>query len=223
MRNVLQSACGKEVRRRYRLNVQIRVPIFIALAVLAVGLSLLDIFFFPHERDSVTFVALALTAVATIGGTFYLGETLRAQADLPTAQAVQQESRDEADKAERRKKESFALIARWNSPELFHARKATARALQIFQDAASSGTGEKSVREFLDKSEDIAHNARHVLNFFEELALSVKLGQSDDEILAEAFAGLVLRSFRTYRAWIQEKPGCYWAPENVDRDARLSR
>ena len=43
-----------------------------------------------------------------------------------------------------------------------------------------------------------------VLNFFEEVALSVRLGQSDEETVSEAFAGLVLRSYRTYRAWFEE-------------------
>ena len=43
-----------------------------------------------------------------------------------------------------------------------------------------------------------------VLNFFEEVALSVRLGQSDEETVSEALAGLALRSYRTYRAWIEE-------------------
>jgi|SRR5208283_3374563 len=184
-------------------DVTIRVPIFIALVALALVLISAYILF-PNAHDAVTFIALALTAVATIGGTFYVAETLRAQGGLEETRAEQQRKAHEADKADQRRSEAFALIARWNSPELFHARKATAQALQVFQQPATSAGGEKGVRELIDKNEDIRHNARHVLNFFEEVALSVRLGQSDEETVSEAFAGLVLRSYRTYRGWIEE-------------------
>jgi len=49
-----------------------------------VGLSLAYVLL-PQDRDAMTFIA----TTTTIGWTFYLRETLRAQATLPAAQAAQ--------------------------------------------------------------------------------------------------------------------------------------
>ena len=89
------------------VNIPVRVSISAALAVLAMALSGVYIFF-PNAHDAVTVIALALTAVATIGGTFYVSETLRSQGALEQARADEQKQAREADKADKRRGEAFA-------------------------------------------------------------------------------------------------------------------
>lgn len=153
------------------------------LAIAVIGLTLAYYYFYLNVplRDTITFAALALTAAAGIGSGFYLAQSLRMQAE------------------QQKQAEAFALIARWNSPDLFYARNASFKALQVFQSQ-----GEASVRELLDKDESVANNARHVLNFLEELAIAVRIGHVDEELVSDAFAGLVIRSFKAYESWINE-------------------
>jgi Domain of unknown function (DUF4760) len=164
------------------VNVKVPVRIFGVLVVLVVGFTA-GYCFLPGERTDLEFLALAVTAAATIGGSFWVGESLR--------RGLEQQ----------KKREAFALMARWNSPQLFHARSATHKVLETFK---RPGGGDGAVRALLNSDENVAMNARHVLNFLEELAIAVKVDHADEELLATAFAGLVLRSFRAYQSWIAE-------------------
>jgi hypothetical protein len=161
-------------------TITISIGIF-GVLLLLVLLFTAGFIWLPSERNGIEFFALAVTAAGTLGGSFYVGESLRRGQD------------------EQIKREAFGLIARWNSPDLFHARSASFKALQLYDQS-----GDKAVRELLDKDELVAANVRHVLNFLEEVAIAIRVGYADETILADAFAGLVLRCFRTYQSWIAE-------------------
>lgn len=121
-----------------------------------------------------------MTAAATLGATFYVGSALR--------MGVVQRSQIAA----------FALMARWNSPELFHSRADCYRVLDAFRTKGAAG-----VTEVLGP-ENAQMNVRHVMNFFEEVAIAVKVGHVDEELLASAFAGLIIRAYNALGAWVAE-------------------
>jgi hypothetical protein len=161
------------------LNIRIRIPILAGLVII-MGILCIAYIEFPANHDATNFVSLALTAVAGIGAAFYLGEGLRAQVE------------------QQRQIEAFALIARWNSPDLFYARGVCHEALSAFQK-----DGKKGIDLYL-ADENKAENARHVLNFLEELAIAKRASHVDEQILERAFAGLVIRAFKAFEPWIDQ-------------------
>ncbi len=163
----------------FRANIPITVGLAGILAVLVLGISV-AYWYFPTNREPILFFAIAVTAAATLSGTFYLGAALRMN--------VVQQSQLAA----------FALMARWNSPELFHSRADCHRVLDAFR-----ARGVEGVTEAL-RAEQVAMNIRHVLNFLEEISIAVKVGHVDEELLASAFAGLVIRAYNALGAWIGE-------------------
>jgi len=163
----------------FRANVPITVGISGILALLVIGLTGAH-WWFPDYRDTVVFFSLAVTAAATLSATFYVGTALR--------MSVVQQSRGAA----------FGLMARWNSPELFHSRADCHRVLDAFRSSGAAGVSEAL------KAENVQMNIRHVLNFFEEVAIAVRTGHVDEELLANAFAGLIIRAYNALGAWITE-------------------
>jgi hypothetical protein len=113
-------------------DLSIRIGIFSALVILVVGFSV-AYWFLPSNRDTVTFVALALTAAGTLGGTFYLAETIRDQ------------------NRQQRNTYAFSLMARWNSPDLFHARRYWLLVTETFQKPGKEG-GPDGVEALLSKT-----------------------------------------------------------------------
>ncbi len=207
----------QEVKSEHRLgdvvgfSIFIRIPIFIVLALLVVGLSAAYIWL-PKNRDAVTFIALALTAAAGIGGTFYLAESLRTQSKQQMDAFTQAEThhgvtrylelkllnQNEETKASERRREAFALVARWNSPELFYARQVCQEALEAFRTGQQKG-----IDQYLADPKK-AQNARHVLNLLEEIAIAKRTGHADEEVLSRSFAGLTIRLFKAFEEWIDE-------------------
>jgi hypothetical protein len=160
-----------------RVNIPISVGLFGALALLVLAVTAAHVYL-PTYRESIVFFSLAVTAAGTIGGTFYLGASLRMA-------AVQQ-----------RQAASFSVMARWNSPELFHSRAVCYKILEAFRLHGANGVSQEL------SEEKTALNVRHVLNFFEEMAIVVKAQHVDEDLLGDAFAGLVIRAYNALSAWI---------------------
>jgi hypothetical protein len=163
-------------------SITVRVPIVGALGILVIALCL-GYILAPTYRDSLTFLALAITAAATIGGTFYVAETIRDQA------------------VQRQRGEAFALMARWNSPDLFYSRKAWSKISSEFQ---LHGGG--AVKTLLQDpaSEELQMNVRHILNFLEEIAIAIKSQHADEELLKDAFKSIIFRAGEALKDWIPE-------------------
>lgn len=171
-------------------NISIRVGIFTALAILILTFSIL-FFVFPKQHDTLTFLAIALTAAGTLGGTFYLAETIRDQS------------------RQQRNAYAFALMARWNSPDLFYARRSWMTVIETFQKTGKEG-GPHGVNALLSRTptnEEERHlvdNIRHILNFLEEIAISVKSEHAAEDMLILFFEGIVERASEAFETWIPE-------------------
>lgn len=200
------------------INIFVRVPILAALVVLVVALSAAYIWL-PNYRDAINFIALALTAAAGLGGTFYLAESLRAQTaqqkealDAQKAEFTQRDAHhnaicdlalkqlegNEKTRLSDRRREAFSLVARWNSPELFYSRQVCQEALDAFRTGKKKG-----IDEYLNDATKV-QNARHVLNFLEEVAIAKRMAHADEEVLSRSFAGLTIRVFNAFQDWITE-------------------
>jgi hypothetical protein len=171
-------------------DLSIRIGIFSALVVLVLVFSF-AYWWFPAHRDTLTFVALAITAAGTLGGTFYLAETIRDQ------------------NRQQRNSYAFSLMARWNSPDLFHARRYWLTVTETFQKPGKDG-GPEGVESLLSKTptneeeRNAVHNIRHILNFIEEIAVAVKFEHASEEMLKLFFAGIVERAYEAFANWIPE-------------------
>jgi hypothetical protein len=166
----------------FNVNLSVRLGIVTALSVLVlllcVGYALL-----PKDRDPLTFVALAITAAGTIGGTFYVAETIR----------------DQGEQAKRT--HAFEMMARWNSPDLFHSRFAWNKISHQFQQ---NGAG--AVRTYLNDpaNENDVTNIRHILNFIEEISIAVREDHADGPLLKRAFRSIVMRAHEALSDWISD-------------------
>jgi hypothetical protein len=165
------------------ININLSVGILSTLALLVVALCL-AYGFFPKYRDTVTFVALALTAAATIGGTFYVAETIREQA------------------GERTRAAAFSFVERWNSPSLFYTRQSWHQITEAFQK--KEGGGAEGVSKLLDEEgkSQLRHDVRHILNFLEEIAIAIRQDYADEEILKTFFIGVVIRAHEALSVWV---------------------
>jgi Domain of unknown function (DUF4760) len=175
----------RKVGQIFSGEIPIRVGILGVLGGVVLLLLLVYVLL-PVYHDSEVFLALALTAAATIGGTFYLAETIREEAE--------QEKTNRA----------FELIARWNSPDMFHARTSWHKITETFQEKVAGGAdGVKSL--LLSPDQLIAnHNVRYLLNFFEEIALAVRHHHADEPLLKSFFGSIIARGDEALKTWIPE-------------------
>lgn len=173
------SRSGRRPGEIARLSIPVAVTFTGLLVLVVLGFTALH-YFFPAQRETIVFLAVAATAAATIGSMFYLGHSIRLE--------LRQKVRDEA----------FRFMSRWNSPELFHSRLAFYKVI-----AAHRSGGAAAVQEAL-KDDTVALGVQAVLNMFEEISIAVEHGHADEELSCRAFAGLLIRSHEALREWIIE-------------------
>ena len=174
----------REAGDLFSANVTVTVGGLLALAV--AGLTFLH-WYLPDYRGTIVFFSIAVTAAAGLAGSFYIANTLRLQLD---------QSRENS----RRRPLEVALIllARWNDPDIFDSRSSCNAVLEKYKEKGNEG-----VVELLENAQT-AQQVRHILNFFEEIAMLVKGGYADEELVAGAFSGLVTRTYSALAGWIIE-------------------
>ena len=85
------------------------IKLSVVLGILVIILTCAH-WYWPDYRDTIVFLAIAITAAGTVSGTFYIGSTLRLQIE-----------------EERRKREqipkdlAFRYLNIWNTPDTFHS------------------------------------------------------------------------------------------------------
>jgi hypothetical protein len=124
-----------------------------------------------------------LTAAATIGGAFYVAETIREQA------------------REGKRAAAFSFVERWNHPAFFYARQSWHEISQVFQRDGADGVQKLLADE---AKKQILHDVRHILNFLEEIAMAVREDYADQEILKTFFTGIVIRAHEALADWMPE-------------------
>lgn len=158
------------------------VKITIAGVLLFLVILLTVVYYcFPDIRDTIEFFTLSLTAATGIASVFYLANTLKLT-------------------LERQKVElTFKLTDRWNSPEFHYSRRAMHEIFETFR-----AVGKEAVVAELEDALNVekAMNVRHILNFFEEIAIAVRKGHVVESILEDCYKGPFVRAFNVLSDWI---------------------
>lgn len=84
-------------------------------------------------------------------------------------------------------KNTFDLVTRWDDPHLFQARKLTRRAKEARDD-----TSNNKLIEEIEKNEDLKNSVILVLNYFEHVRFSLKVGRIDRTLFKESLGVTII-------------------------------
>lgn len=191
-----------------KINVLAQIPITVGviLGFVVVAIVLAYLLVPKAYEDVVILVAAALAAAGTLGNAYYVGRTLELTVQSENRILARQEELDRQ-AAERHEQDArHALLERssrfgerWNQPELFYSRKACR---QVMDDAPK---GADYIAELLEEDLDMAMNIGHVLNFLEEMSISIREEWADEEFCQRLFEGIVLKLFDATETWRQQQ------------------
>jgi hypothetical protein len=148
-------------------------------------------------KNALIFFAACCAAAGQLAAALYSARTLQFSADLQD-EAAAQITRSEALILGRA---ALAFVERWNHPAMMDMR------IQWHAILETRGKpNELKVHiEQSDRPEQIVANVKQLLNFLEELALSVTRGYADEEIAKQLFQGIVQAVWHCMESWIKEQ------------------
>ncbi len=186
---------GKEQDSRMALSFTISVTVGVASAIIALGL-VISFWMWPSQRELIVFAAGCFGGAAAVTAAVYAGRSLELS-------ARQQKARLEEEK----RLAALRFVEQWNSPHFFHGKK-TWRLLMRRIVADQTPDRVQAVRKAFGDSgdQDVAEaNLLEVLNFFEGLALGVRIGAVDGETAEDFFRTIVRRTYEHLDEWIKER------------------
>ena len=147
-------------------------------------------------RAALIFFAAASAAAGQVGAALYTARTLRFAVDAQAKAATDLEAKEA--KLERQQLEAAAAKfgERWTDASMFHLRKASQ---QIMDNRTNPAALQAAINE--DKNLDL--NVSNILNFLEELSVSVCKGRCDETIAKSLFCGIVLNTWHATEPWIR--------------------
>ncbi len=143
----------------------------------------------------------------------YAARILQLTANAQTAADEFQRSLHEMNIQNRLIDKSEAFCARWNDATLFHVR-------QHCQALIDNRTEPDKIRQMIAGDPGTYANVRHILNFLEEIALSVNKGNCDASIVREAFGGIVVNVWHAAEFFVKEHRSARSRPkiwENLEK------
>jgi hypothetical protein len=176
-------------------GVRISFSVSWGLIGLVIAASLLVFLFavLPTRRDLLRFVLAVLATGGGVVGAYYVGRGLRLNA--------------ESQKTTR----TFEFPTRWGDPTWVQTRASVIDLLKELQNKAEDerlALTEKAIAEKPGLEADI----RAILNFLEQVALSVNLGLVDVDIIDRLYRTMVVRTYGALAPWVNK--------ERDERDAR---
>jgi len=173
--------------------------ISITVGVLSAIFAAILVFAFwmwPSQRGIITFAAGCFGGAAAITAAVYAGRSLQLSARQQRAMLE-----------EGKRLAAFRFVEQWNAPHFFHGKKTWRKLMrQIVADQTADRV--QAVRVALNNSgdQDAAEaNLFEVLNFFEGLALAVRVGAVDLETTRDFFQTIVRRTYEHLEDWIKER------------------
>lgn len=173
--------------------VEVRFPIT-ASAIAAVVIIVLTICYYLASdsiKDTIVFIAASCAAAGAILAAFYSARGL----ELSTRGMVNAIGASERETAVRRRHYAMRFAERWNDAAMFHMRDIIRELFELVPDSP----------EFAQLGRERKTNVIHCLNFLEEIALAIKSGDADEDILKDAFRGAVLEASTKLQNWIREQ------------------
>lgn len=173
----------------------------VGLAILVVILTVIFHFVPISYRATIVFLGAGLAAAGAIAGAFYTGRILKFYMEREERTIKEEERRaeqahqDVLRREENARKEiAFKYGERWNNPAMYYSRKAC-------REIISKRKNPQAIKDELLNDPDVRTNVNNVLNFLDELALSVREGRADNEIAKRQFGGLVQHFFSALRLY----------------------
>ena len=98
-------------------------------------------------------------------------------------------------------KNTFDLLTRWDDPHLFQARKLTRRAKDTRED-----TSNNQLIDEIERNEDLKNSVILVLNYFEHVRFSLKVGRIDKALFKEVLGATVLDIVDRFMPFAKKQP-----------------
>lgn len=161
--------------------------------MVAFGVAALAVFAFfmttkVFDEDLIRFTVTVIGVAAGVSSASYIGEGLNANSRA------------------RREERALALISTWNSA---HYSTIRSRSLREVGDAIAHKDPAKSapevIQELLKNDLDLEEDIVTVMNFLEEVAVSVEMDLADEEILRNYFERIIPRMAYVFGPWIAER------------------
>jgi Domain of unknown function (DUF4760) len=176
----------------------ITIPAGIALFVGVMAISA-AFFFLPEKyHESLLFFAAACAAAGQLALALYSARILQLTSNMQS-EASRKSFEKEADTA---KQHHFSAAARfgerWNDASMFHTRRQCSTLI-------SKRHSPDDIRKEINSSPEAEANVRHLLNFFEELAMHILQARCDEVTAKNLFCGLSLTIWQCTEAWVREQ------------------
>ena len=163
---------------------RVSVTIGVALTILAAAITVGYVFVSPEYKSAVVVFGTGIAASGAIASAIYMGRTL--------AIYIERDSHGP-------REIMFDYFKRWNDPQMFHTREVCRQVMNMQEKSENERKNE------LNNNNNLRVNIRSVLNFLEELALSVRLGRVDVDIAKRMFAGIVISVYHATEPWIRDQ------------------
>jgi hypothetical protein len=183
---------------------QSEMPIFkIPQISIGIGIALFVFFLveflvylkFPSQRQLIASISAALAAAGAVSAAFYMGKALKFQ--------LERDGRGENREKQKELKDSESAALeygkRWNDSSMVDARRACTEMLRL----GFEQDGPLQVKNILAENVEKNHEMTHILNFFEELSLSVQKKHADEEIAKRLFGGTVNKLHQVTMEWVK--------------------
>jgi len=177
------------------LEISFRFPFRISIAVLLVALALDVVFYLVTGsiEKALIFIGATTAAAGTVLAAFYSAKVLSLQLRQNFRSRTEYLSSLEL----QRKENAIRYGARWTDPNMQKPRKTCREVANL------KGHSLEQVRASLDTDEKM-QDVFHLLNFFEEMAASIKHSTSDESILKSLFKESLTAVWKSLSLWIED-------------------
>lgn len=176
-----QGSPGEVFQFKFAVSVTVGVISFL-FAALVITLFVSGII----DREVLKFTVSTVTAATAITSAFYVGENIR--------RTFTSKKTDRA----------LAYIAVWTGPSFAHIRKSSRQIRDAIQGQDSEKHAE-IIKKKLNENHDLEEDMVTIMNFLEEVALSIQSGLVDEAILQEYFKVIIKRYCYVFTLWIEEQ------------------
>ena len=180
-------------------EVNFRFPLRISLAVFVIALGLNVSYFIVTGsiKETLIFVGATTAASGTILAAFYSAKVL----SLQLGQNARSQDEYHASISLEKKENSIRYGVRWTDPNMQKPRE-TCRAIANLKGHSLEET--KAALDTEDKKSDVFH----LLNYFEEMAMTIKHEMSDEDILRELFSESLIAVGSSLQLWVEDYRKC---------------
>ena len=173
------------------------MPVTILGVILLLDLTLIAMYrFLPDSRAGIVFIGAVVAASATIYGAFFTAYNVRRGIE-----SLEQSKRD------RSVSTAFTFIERWNSPTF---REIKIDAWRIKDEIKE--TPQERIGALFDEDEDKRSKILAVLNFFEEMELSIRLNGADESVIRVFFRFIALEFYNSSDKYMKHYRNKHNAP-----------